>query len=195
VNPPSVEVERQTDANIILKIGGNWIVGEAIPRSDSILLTLIDLMPFKQLAFDCQQLNRWDSLILATLTKLNLFCESHAIQFVPDGLPKGIRGLMTLARSVPDHHTVGHTVRSEGLLETIGRHTLNGIRDFNNLAEFVGDICLAFGRLILGRTNMRRSDLWSMIQECGPNALPIISLISTLVGMILGWGWHVKWAP
>ncbi len=49
----------------------------------------------------------------------------------------------------------------------------------------LGEITVAFGRLLTGRAQFRRIDLWLVIQECGANALPIVSLISLLVGLIL----------
>jgi phospholipid/cholesterol/gamma-HCH transport system permease protein len=39
--------------------------------------------------------------------------------------------------------------------------------------------------LMRGKARFRSVDLWMNIQECGPSALPIVSLISLLVGLIL----------
>ena len=39
--------------------------------------------------------------------------------------------------------------------------------------------------MLRGRAQYRRSDFLAVLQECGPEALPIIALISLLVGMIL----------
>jgi phospholipid/cholesterol/gamma-HCH transport system permease protein len=50
---------------------------------------------------------------------------------------------------------------------------------------FVGQALVAFGKLLQGTARFRRSDLVLVIQECGAQALPIISLISFLVGLIL----------
>lgn len=50
---------------------------------------------------------------------------------------------------------------------------------------FIGEAFLAFGRLLVGRARFRRSELVLIIQECGAQALPIVSLISVLVGLIL----------
>jgi phospholipid/cholesterol/gamma-HCH transport system permease protein len=41
------------------------------------------------------------------------------------------------------------------------------------------------GRLVRGKAQYRRSDLLQFIQECGVEALPIVTLISVLVGVIL----------
>ena len=38
---------------------------------------------------------------------------------------------------------------------------------------------------LCGRARYRRVDLWLQIQECGPSAVPIVTMISLLVGLIL----------
>jgi phospholipid/cholesterol/gamma-HCH transport system permease protein len=45
---------------------------------------------------------------------------------------------------------------------------------------------LALGALLRGRARFRISDLLAVIQDCGPRALGIVSLISFLIGLILG---------
>ncbi len=50
---------------------------------------------------------------------------------------------------------------------------------------FIGQAVQSFGRLTIGRARFRRSDLVDIIYECGAAALPIITLISFLVGLIL----------
>ncbi len=53
------------------------------------------------------------------------------------------------------------------------------------MLEFLGELTLSVGRLLRGQAQFRRVDLWRTVQECGANALPIVTLISLLVGMIL----------
>jgi phospholipid/cholesterol/gamma-HCH transport system permease protein len=53
------------------------------------------------------------------------------------------------------------------------------------MVEFVGEATVALGRLAAGRARFKRSDLTLFIQQCGPGALPIVSLIGFLVGLIL----------
>ena len=53
------------------------------------------------------------------------------------------------------------------------------------MVSFLGETSLAFIRLFTGKARFRRVDLVLFIQECGAQALPIVSLISVLVGLIL----------
>jgi phospholipid/cholesterol/gamma-HCH transport system permease protein len=51
--------------------------------------------------------------------------------------------------------------------------------------EFVGESTVAFLKLLRGKAQYRRADLGLIIEACGAQALPIVTLISFLVGMIL----------
>ena len=94
--------------------------------------------------------------------------------------------MLDLAKAIPERQDIG--TRNEpqrGLFNAIGRYSLDIYVDFLNLATFLGDTTLAFLKFFMGRARFRQEDLWRLIQDSGPSALPIISLISLLVGMIL----------
>lgn len=50
---------------------------------------------------------------------------------------------------------------------------------------FVGEISVELIKLVTGRAHFLKRDLITALKQCGPQALPIITLISLLVGMIL----------
>jgi phospholipid/cholesterol/gamma-HCH transport system permease protein len=53
------------------------------------------------------------------------------------------------------------------------------------MLQFLGEAIMALGNAARGRARFRSSDVLLVLQECGPQALPIVTLISFLVGMIL----------
>ena len=53
--------------------------------------------------------------------------------------------------------------------------------------QFLGEAALAFIQFTKGKAQYKRSDLFYIIQDVGPNALPIVTLISFLVGLILAY--------
>jgi phospholipid/cholesterol/gamma-HCH transport system permease protein len=63
--------------------------------------------------------------------------------------------------------------------------SLRSCRALTDVFAFTGELALSIARLIRGRAKIRSSDVWDVIQECGWKALPIVSLISLLVGLIL----------
>jgi phospholipid/cholesterol/gamma-HCH transport system permease protein len=52
---------------------------------------------------------------------------------------------------------------------------------------FFGEVLLSVGRLMRGRSDMRASDLLWQIEQTGPRSLPIIALVSFLVGLIVAY--------
>ena len=50
--------------------------------------------------------------------------------------------------------------------------------------SFVGETATAISRLVRGRALMRSRDFWLAVEQAGVSALPIIGVISFLVGMI-----------
>lgn len=180
-----IDLIQQTPHEVTVCLRGNWVVGTTIPDFATVQTYLDETPSIRSLQFDSAALRRWDSLLLTFLLKAIQLCESHSITVETSGLPKGVQGMLSLARAVPERQTVERHPQDSSLAVTVGRFTLNSLKDFNLLAEFLGATCLALGRLMLGKARMRGSDLLNMIEECGPKAVPIISLISILVGMIL----------
>ena len=54
-----------------------------------------------------------------------------------------------------------------------------------HILDFLGETVLAFGRLLRGKSACTPDNVWLCLQEASIEALPIVSLISLLVGFIL----------
>jgi hypothetical protein len=55
------------------------------------------------------------------------------------------------------------------------------------MLAFLGDVVACLPKLLRGAARFRRTDFFIILQECGVQALPIVSLISFLVGVILAY--------
>ena len=62
-----------------------------------------------------------------------------------------------------------------------------GVMGSGEIVEFFGEATIAFRQMLRGRARFRAGDLGLSIEEAGADALPIISLVSLLVGLILGY--------
>lgn len=69
----------------------------------------------------------------------------------------------------------------------VGRRTTAALRDAAGTLSFVGELLLAFGRLLRGRSQMRRVDLVYQLDQSGPRSVPIVALVCGLVGLILAY--------
>jgi phospholipid/cholesterol/gamma-HCH transport system permease protein len=100
------------------------------------------------------------------------------------GLPKGVGRLLALAEAVPEKQT-RRAEAAQPWLARIGRWAIGQGAAITSGIAFLGSSVLAFLALLRGRARFRISDLLLVVQECGPRALGIVSLISVLVGLIL----------
>jgi phospholipid/cholesterol/gamma-HCH transport system permease protein len=107
------------------------------------------------------------------------------VEVRPDGLPDGAARLLELAFAVPERKDASRDEERASLLSRVGRAALSTLEDARDGLEFLGSAMLALLRFASGRARYRNSDLLLMIQQCGSDALPIVTLISVLVGLIL----------
>lgn len=111
-----------------------------------------------------------------------------------EGLPPDLRGLMELALAVPEESEAHKQEPELSVITRLGEFTLRAWNGLRSIADFTGQSVLALGRLIRGRARFRSRDFWLIVQECGVQALPIVSLISVLIGMILAFVGNVQLA-
>ncbi len=71
------------------------------------------------------------------------------------------------------------------VLERLGDATLHHLADFRYLVSFIGSLCLALFHMIRHPGSLRREDTLLTMQKTGFDALPIVGMISLLLGMIL----------
>jgi len=139
----------------------------------------------RRLSFAASDLADWDSALLTFLLKLKELCDQRQIAFDQAGLPHGVQRLLALATAVPEHHEARREATRASLLVWLGQHILDMAEATRDLLTFLGQVALAFGQFIRGRARFRAVDLWLIVQASGAQALPIVSLISFLVGLIL----------
>lgn len=111
-----------------------------------------------------------------------------------DGLPPDLRGLMDLALAVPEESEASQKAADPSEIRKLGKISINIWNSVLSIAEFTGQSVLALGRFITGRARFRARDFWLIVQECGAQALPIVSLISFLIGLILAFVGNVQLA-
>lgn len=117
---------------------------------------------------------------------------SEAPAFSWQGLPENLRGLMELALSVPEKDDARAGPRKKSGLRELGKRTLQVWQATKGAVEFTGESVLALGRFATGRARFRSRDFWEVLQQCGAEALPIVALISFLIGLILAFVGNVQ---
>ena len=180
-----LDFSRPSDDILLIHLGGGWTIGQRLPSANEVQKQVESQPPVKRVEFDTQELTAWDSGLLTFLIKVIEQCSRSKIHAEKGGLPEGVQRLLALASAVPAKKDARKEAVGESFLARIGKSTIDFGQSAGEMLGFIGEAFLAFGRLLVGRARFRRSELVLIIQECGAQALPIVSLISVLVGLIL----------
>lgn len=156
-----------------------------MPAPDDLKKQLADSTGIARLLFETERLGAWDSGLLAFLLRVSEQCSASGIAVDPAGLPAGMQRLLSLATAVPERQDARRDRKRVGIAERVGEGTLRWWQANVEAFAFLGELFLAFLRVLRGRIRFRLSDLMLILQDCSANALPIVSLISLLVGLIL----------
>jgi phospholipid/cholesterol/gamma-HCH transport system permease protein len=180
-----ITFERSSDSTLVLHLSGPWHLQRNLPPI-SLLLAELDARPgVRRLAYENSALTHWDSGLISFLTNTAEICRTRGIAEDRAGLPAGLRRLLELAEAVPEKKGARSEAARISFFERVGNVTIGYGLSVGEFLGFLGDLTLAFGKFFRGKARYRRIDLLEVIQECGPSAVGIVTLISFLVGVIL----------
>jgi len=169
---------------LTLKLAGAWRLTGRIPETSVVERSLDDVRP-ATVTFDTAALGAWDSGLLAFLERVVELAAGRGIATDRAGLPEGARRLLDLATAVPEKKGTRADAGRLPFLARVGAGAIAWGEAAAAQLAFLGEVMRTFLALLRGKARFRRSDLLLIIQECGAQALPIVSLISFLVGLIL----------
>jgi phospholipid/cholesterol/gamma-HCH transport system permease protein len=174
------------DGALVLRLAGRWRMHDHLPPRAAIERELGARPAAQALAFDTRSVDEWDSGFVVFVRQAVDAGRALNLDVDLSGLPAGVRKLLDLAAAVSERET-GRGTRPAPLLARLGAVAIRGAGQARDMVTFLGDACLALGRFVGRRARLRRADLLVTIQEAGPEALGIVSLISFLVGVILAY--------
>lgn len=182
---PGLRFSLLNSETLILTLSGDWKLGQEISSVDELKKQFDDTPQIAQIIFDTRGLRDWDTGLLTFLIKVIDICTAKNITMDKAGLPPGVQRLLALASSVAERKDTRPEASGIPFLERIGNFAVVLWRGNLEMLEFVGEVLAALIRMLSGKARYRRADLFLIMQECGVEALPIVSLISILVGLIL----------
>lgn len=177
--------DRPDGSTLVVRITGDWATGIPLPSAGEVEKELSSGPGVRRVAFDAAALGKWDSGLLTFLLKVFDRCSAAGIAMEKSGLPPGVVRLLDLATAVPERKGARREAKRDPFLARVGAAAEKAWISNRDTVTFVGDVAVGLLRMFRGKARFRRSDLLEIVQECGAQALPIVSLISVLVGMIL----------
>jgi len=186
--PWEVTVERLEGDGCVVRLSGSWRLRDRLPVASDVLAPLTSPPAVRRLAFDTRQLGAWDTGLLTFLRHVIEDAEHAGIEIDHDGLPEDVERLLELASAVPVRDTTTPAPvplswfrRAAGSVLAVGRVGVE-------VLAFAGELCVAFGGLLARRVRIRGDHFLLLLEEVGVSALPIMTLIGTLIGVILAFG-------
>jgi phospholipid/cholesterol/gamma-HCH transport system permease protein len=164
---------------------GNWKLDQALPQPKDILTPDVIAAGIRKITFESQALTGWDSGLLVFLRDLARIASERRINVDSEGLPEGVRKLLALASAVPERKGARRSVEHEPILARIGAAAVSLGQGTAETFTFIGECSVALVKLVTGKARLQRSDLLVFVEDCGVSALPIVTLLSMLFGLIL----------
>jgi phospholipid/cholesterol/gamma-HCH transport system permease protein len=184
--PPS----DQLPARVTLKVAGegcdvvlagSWQITDPRPA----WAALLGSAQPKRVTVRMPDVTRWDTSLLLFLLEVEEWCRAGGYYFDTDALPEKVRAL--LAQMVVSHESSVPFDRTESFLATVGLATSDTLSKAHAISNFVGECVLSAVRLVRSPRKFRWRDCFTEMQQCGAMALPIVSLVSLLVGVTLAY--------
>ena len=180
-----ITFERSGDATLVAQLSGPWHLQRDLPPISLLLTELGARSGTRRLAYETAALTHWDSGLISYLTNAAEICRARGIAEDRAGLPEGLKRLLELAEAVPEKKGARSEASRVSFFTRIGNATIGYGLSVNEFLGFLGELTVALGKFLRGKARYRKIDLLEVIQECGPNAVGIVTLISFLVGVIL----------
>jgi phospholipid/cholesterol/gamma-HCH transport system permease protein len=182
--PWGLDLDRRADGTLAIVLSGRWRIQDGPPAAGAVTGDLVAGSPVRRLVFDTAAVTAWDTALLTFASRVLEESGAAGIEVDPSGLPDGVRRLLALAAAVPERRA-GRDESRASWLARVGIASVRAAGGAVEMLAFLGSAVLALGAFTRGRARFQAADLALIIQECGPRALPIVSLISFLVGVIL----------
>ena len=163
-----------------ITITGNY-VKQDFPND---LLLDISQKQIKGIKVVFEKLDDWDSSLLALLYALSKTAKESKRSFEMKNEPSGIKKLLELSFAVSSVQNLTNS-EDKGFLYNFGQTALTAYESLRRGATFALENIRNFFSSLVYPKAMRKVDVLFALQECGPKAMPIVLLISFMVGLIL----------
>jgi len=173
-----------TPKTLLIKLSGDWHISTGLLGTGEVTSQLDSHPDVAQINFSISPDLKWDCGLISFLLQLIKACEQKKIQVTRDGLPPEAQKLLALALKVHEKTDLPPKER-KSFFDEIGEKAFQTGEIFGSAFNFLGDITVSLGRLILGKIFFRWDDFMFLVKRCGVDTLLLVSMISLLVGMIL----------
>ena len=166
---------------MVLAVQGRWNLDTALPAVDPFVEVLAKAPALARLTVVGAALGDWDGTLIAFLLPVLDRARKRNAALAFEQLPPGLTRLIALADAVPDRTEASQAVPRASLRE----RARAARKQAEAVVAFIGEMCLALTAIVRRREPFPMRDFLVQVELCGVQALPIISVTSFLVGLII----------
>lgn len=170
--------------SLVISLTGDWLLNSNLPGLETVFSRLSQVPKPKSVAFESDSLGEWNTGLVKALIAIVQNARTNSVEIDDSGLPNGAQRLVSMAFAVEERQGARRVFKRKKFLEQVGESVMAGLAGGRELLAFTGELVLSCGRFLRGKATFQRSDVTQYIQEAGIEALPIVSLICFLIGMI-----------
>jgi phospholipid/cholesterol/gamma-HCH transport system permease protein len=174
--------------DLTIELCGHWSIHGPSFEVDAVDKAILTQSTLRKVIFifaheSCEL--QWDSTLPAFLHHVVAMAETRSLAITYENFPKTLLRLLELAKQgEPRPHTPILT-RLHSFTYRLGQTGLAQFAKVEQRLIFFGEVMMALGKSIGGKRLFRAKDFWLVVQQCGAEALPIITLISFLIGLTM----------
>jgi len=186
MNSDSIIIERNGD-DVVVALTGRWI----IERANDLDRALEALAPgsAKAVTIDLAQVESLDTagawLVYRTVKRLR--GEGYTVAFINRRPELAVPLDLVEANDHPVECRPPREAEWHAVVAHVGRGTLESIAEARRLVAFLGLTTATLGRSLVQPRRIRKTALISHMEQTGLDAMPIVALISFLVGAVLAY--------
>lgn len=183
-SPPASDsrvVAELRDDWLVVELRGTWRITEPRPDWDALCAGVTT----RRVKLKWGQLAAWDSALLLFVFEVRQWCRVQGAYCDLTDLPVALQKMLGQLLTV--NETKVTFDRASDFLSTVGFAAQDVWAKTREIATFVGECVLSATVLARAPRKFRWRDCLDQMQQCGAMALPIVSLISLLVGLIMAY--------
>ncbi len=187
--PATFDVSAPSQGGVVLTARGHWTIAEG-GTLEKAMRALRLPEGAGTVAVDLASLEALDTAGAWFLLRLVADIRQRGVEVSLDGVQARHKPLIDLVARIHGERTPGfHKPATSllGLLEQMGRGFVGAARRARDLVNFVGLVTLVFLRTAARPKRLRPKALITQIEVTGLDALPIVGLLSFLIGVVLAY--------
>ena len=179
--------QEQAASNLMIRVGGTWVVSQA-----SSLFSHLDNLSISTstpVVFDLSALDSLDTagawLLYRTAKRLR--ADGHTVEFT--GGTQAQMGLIGQAEDndIPSDRPEEKQLSVTRFVGEVGESVYGAFYGGVSFLNFFGMILVAVGRVIVNPRRLRMTATIHQIEQIGIRALPLVGLISFLIGVVIAY--------